>query len=289
MTKVAEKRKTCFVVGPIGSDASDTRTNADWLLWGIIQPVFKEHFEDFEVLRSDTITAPGMIDVQMITHLINADLVIADMSELNPNAFYEMGIRHMTSKPIVHMFEAGTRIPFDVASYRAIEYKTEKIGDLEVAKERLRGAIAETLKPDYKVQNPVIRAIGVQAFEQKASPEMQVIYEEIAAIGRKLGTSSSFPQHDGGDARISYGPPLNLKTFTDIAFRTGRGLVNAVLVDRMTPDKSKAPSREQWMRLKFRPADKSAVLNYLAELRLVEGIEDVRLLPPEDTEIKLEL
>jgi hypothetical protein len=59
-----------------------------------------------------------MIDSQIITSLLDAELVIADLSFLNPNAFYEIGIRHMVQKPIIHMFIEGTDLPFDVKPFR---------------------------------------------------------------------------------------------------------------------------------------------------------------------------
>jgi hypothetical protein len=74
--------KTCFVVGPVGDANSPTRGHADWLLEEIISPVFVEHFKEFEVIRSDKIAQPGMIDAQVINHLLGDELVIADMSLL---------------------------------------------------------------------------------------------------------------------------------------------------------------------------------------------------------------
>ena len=47
------------------------------------------------VKRADEDPRPGLIDAQMIKDLLVADLVIADLSGVNPNAFYEIGIRHM--------------------------------------------------------------------------------------------------------------------------------------------------------------------------------------------------
>ncbi len=64
--------KTCFVIGRIGDAGSPTRGHADWLLDEIITPVFEEHFKDFEVVRSDKITQPGMIDSQVINNLLAA-------------------------------------------------------------------------------------------------------------------------------------------------------------------------------------------------------------------------
>jgi hypothetical protein len=52
-----ETRKLCFVIGPIGDAGTETRTNADWVLDGVIRPVFAEHFPNFKGLRADA--CPG--------------------------------------------------------------------------------------------------------------------------------------------------------------------------------------------------------------------------------------
>ncbi|AYG60010.1 hypothetical protein [Rhizobium jaguaris] len=187
----AAKRKTCFVVGPIGAADSETRRRADWLLRGIIQPVFDAHFPGYDVVRSDTIVTPGMIDVQMINHLHDAELVIADMSETNPNAFYEMGIRHMTAKPIVHMYSADTKIPFDVAPHRAIPFSIDHVETVDKARRDLKDAVAEAVRPNFKVINPVTRARGVQQIENAAPPELQLLWEEITELRRQIGSVAS--------------------------------------------------------------------------------------------------
>jgi hypothetical protein len=177
-----QKNATCFVVGPIGEAGTATRRHADWLLKAIIIPVFNEFFPDFAVVRSDTITAPGMIDAQMIGHLLDAELVIADMTERNPNAFYEMGIRHMAAKPIVHMFDKSTIIPFDVAPHRAIPFAIEHVEDIEKAKVDLKAAVSEAIDPDFVVDNPVTRARGRQNIAKSATPEMQFVMDEVDAL-----------------------------------------------------------------------------------------------------------
>src|SRR5258707_8067405 len=105
MTKDAKKpKKVCFVIGPIGDPGTEIRRHADWLLEAIIDPVFEAHFQDFTVQRSDKISEPGSISSQIINLLHTAELVIADMSRENANAFYEMGIRHMKRLPTIHMY-----------------------------------------------------------------------------------------------------------------------------------------------------------------------------------------
>ena len=129
---MAEK-KLCFVVSPIGKADSEVRTHADWVLDGIIRPVM-DKFPDFVVKRADNDARPGQIDTHVIDDLLNSHLVIADLSSLNPNVFYEIGIRHMAQKPIIHMQLASEDVPFDVSLYRAVKFSLARHRDIEVAK-----------------------------------------------------------------------------------------------------------------------------------------------------------
>jgi hypothetical protein len=168
--------KTCFVVCPIGAEGSSTRKHADWLLHEIVEYVLDRDFEgEFEVIRADKIDQPGMIDAQIIAHLLDDDLVIADMSELNPNVFYEMGIRQMKERPIIHMCKKGETIPFDVKLYRAVYFEYAEPIQLRAAREDLARAVKAVLAPDHKVDNPVIRARGVQKLQETATPEIAVV------------------------------------------------------------------------------------------------------------------
>jgi hypothetical protein len=56
----------------------------------------------FDTLRADQISEPGLITPQVIRHVINDPLAIADLSGPNPNVFYELAIRHAIGKPLVH-------------------------------------------------------------------------------------------------------------------------------------------------------------------------------------------
>lgn len=118
----ADKKKICFIVSQIGQEDSQERIGADWFLEAIVRPVFSSQFTEYIVKRADEIPDPGMIDAQVISMLINVDIVIADLTNLNPNVFYEIGLRHMTQKPIIHMHEKGSKLPFDISLFRSIPY-----------------------------------------------------------------------------------------------------------------------------------------------------------------------
>src|SRR5438105_4413433 len=106
--------KLCFVVSLIGEPGSEGRIYADWILKWVLKPVMDE-FEEVTVKLAADDARPGQIDAQIISDLLKADLVIADLTGLNPNVFYEIGIRHMAQKPIIHMQLASQKIPFDVS------------------------------------------------------------------------------------------------------------------------------------------------------------------------------
>jgi hypothetical protein len=114
------KKPLCFVVGPIGKDGSLERKHSDLLLHALIKHVLMADEFGYAVKRADEDADPGMIGDRVVSDIIDADLVIADLTDLNANAFYELGIRHSTEKPTIHVAKAGTALPFDTVAHRTI-------------------------------------------------------------------------------------------------------------------------------------------------------------------------
>ena len=83
--------KKCFVVTPIGNEGTEIRRRADQVFKYIISPVCEEM--EFEPIRVDMVNQADSITQTILDYLNSAELVIADMSGHNPNAFYEMGYR----------------------------------------------------------------------------------------------------------------------------------------------------------------------------------------------------
>jgi hypothetical protein len=123
--------------------------------------------------------------------LLDAELVIADITTLNPNCFYEIGIRHMVQKPIIHMHLAGQSIPFDIAPFRSIEFSRIWPKDLEAAKQNLKEFVDEVLAEDYRVDNPVTVARGKVEFEKSATPAKILVQEQIDELALRLGQLES--------------------------------------------------------------------------------------------------
>lgn len=162
-----QKKKTCFVIGPIGKSGSDTRRRADFLLNGIIRPAL-ENEKELRLWRADEDSRPGMITDKVINDINDSDLVIADLSELNPNAFYELGIRHSAGKPTIHMAAQDTALPFDNLGHRTIFFEMSDWENIENSRKLLLEQFRQALAPDYEASNPVTQALNAKAF--KASP-----------------------------------------------------------------------------------------------------------------------
>ena len=152
-----EEAKLCFVIGPIGDEDTPIGTNADWLLKGIVKPTLAAPPFDYSVKRADEIAEPGLITDQVIAATLDAALVIADLSGRNPNAFYELAIRHMAGRPVIHMIRAGERLPFDVKDYRAIVYSIGHPNDIEQARRALAAQAKAVEATGYEPRNAIAR------------------------------------------------------------------------------------------------------------------------------------
>jgi hypothetical protein len=127
-----EKQKICFVTAPIGAEGSDTRIRSDKVLKYIIQSAIEPL--GFSVVRADKIAKAGSISNHIIEYIIESDIVVADLTEKNPNVFYELAIRHCIHKPVIQLISKNEVIPFDVGTIRTIFYDINDIENVENVK-----------------------------------------------------------------------------------------------------------------------------------------------------------
>jgi hypothetical protein len=180
--------KICFVIAPIGEEGSDIRRRSDQVLEYILSPIAGDF--GYEVIRADKISKPGIITSQVIQHLIEDPLVIADLSFQNPNVFYELAIRHAVKKPFIQLMRIGESIPFDVAPTRVIRFDTSDMGSVENCKKELRNQIAEIEKDPTQVETPVSITIDVMTLRQSEKPFDKVFAELSTLVREELKSQS---------------------------------------------------------------------------------------------------
>lgn len=150
--KAADKK--CFVITPIGDLGSATRRHTDGLLDAVIKPVLGSL--GYDVVVAHEISTPGSITKQVLEHTLSDALVVANLTDLNPNVMYELGVRHAAQLPVVAICQQGTKLPFDIAAERTVFFDNDFQGSLDL-KVALEKAVQAT-DLDGVIDNPVYAA-----------------------------------------------------------------------------------------------------------------------------------
>jgi hypothetical protein len=78
--------------------------------------------EGFKAVRADEFSGPGIIIEDIVQSIRDASVVIAEITPVNANVFYELGYAHATAKPTILLAERGQTLPFDVSGWRCVFY-----------------------------------------------------------------------------------------------------------------------------------------------------------------------
>ena len=208
--------KICFVIMGYGKKTDPTlgkTFDLDVTYNNIIKPAVEK--AGFQCVRGDEILESGIIDKSMYALLIHADLVIADITTFNPNAIYELGIRH-AAKPFstIIMREKDGNIPFDInhnktftyshmgedigitESKRCVKALTKLIFEVDKAKEtdsplfhHIRGVEPYSLPPEeytHIIKELAEKEKSIFALVEKAKIEMtNSNFSEAAKLWKK--------------------------------------------------------------------------------------------------------
>jgi len=171
-----EVRPHAFVVMPFGKKKGGDGSLYDFNV--IYQTLIKPALElaGFESFRADEATTSGDILTDMFQELLLADLVIADLSIDNANAFYELGIRHAFRKRgVVHIQAGRAYMPFDIFNVRTLPYHItpEGVPDPEFLEKDIQ-AIARMTRDTWAsdrdaIHSPIFNLLtGLDEPDQKA-------------------------------------------------------------------------------------------------------------------------
>jgi hypothetical protein len=209
------KIKNCFFISPISEPETSIRRSTDGLIDSVIHPLMGV----FEITLnvSHRIYESGQITTQIIKHLLEDDLVIANLSGLNPNVMYELAVRHACAKPAIIIFDYDTKLPFDIANQRAIRFVNDFKGALELKSEleKMIKAVDDEKSPS---DNPVYNTLKGEAIIKSLdnnSPENYMV-KMLQEINQKLSTiSSSSISPSRSNSSKGYASPYHFVTSVD--------------------------------------------------------------------------
>lgn len=153
-----DNKKTCFIITPIGKENTPIYRHINGVIDECIYPVLSDKYD---ITVAHRINKPGSIYKQIIQEIYNADLVIANLTETNPNVMYELAFRHSINKPVIMIMEEGEYdLPFDVKGERTIFYNNDFQGALTL-KESLKKMVLSIEKEKGKNSySPIYDVIG---------------------------------------------------------------------------------------------------------------------------------
>jgi len=151
-------KKLCFVIMPF-SETTEKHTEEYWT----------EHFEDFlkplieecpplEAHRSKPLHGDILKDI--ITKLIISPLLVADLTDLNPNVFWELGVRQSFKHRTITIAQEGTELPFDIFSKGTLFYYPENYVKNAKFCSDLKAALANCLSGTVIADSSVLDTIS---------------------------------------------------------------------------------------------------------------------------------
>ncbi len=86
----------------------------------VLKPIFEEY--GYEILKADDMFSTTIM--QGVANLIKqAGIIVADLTNRNPNVFYELGLAHALNKKVLLITQNGDDVPTDLKAHRYYKYE----------------------------------------------------------------------------------------------------------------------------------------------------------------------
>ncbi|WP_345911030.1 hypothetical protein [Bacillus altitudinis] len=192
-----ELKKRAFIVMPIGQENSEVRRSAEGIYQTVIKPILRDF--GYESYAAHEIDDTGSINKQIIKRLLNDELVVANLTDLNPNVMYELAVRHATRKPIIIVCDKKTDLPFDIIDERTLFFTNDMKGVIELNEPFKR--MVKSFENEIKIDNPIYRVARDNLIEKNmdSSEEDYTVYKKLNELEKIILNSISLNRNNSMD------------------------------------------------------------------------------------------
>jgi hypothetical protein len=173
-----------FVIMPFDKEFDD-------IYKALINPALEA--AGYAVFRADDLLSHNNILRDIVSSIISSQLIVADLTGANPNVFYEVGLAHALKKRVVLLTQDVSEVPFDLRSYRMVQYDTH-FARVENAQNQLielaKGAIDGTVQ----FGSPITDFLGL---EVAPAADMQPM-AGVQAFDTAVSAEQRAPRNDRG-------------------------------------------------------------------------------------------
>lgn len=149
----------CFIVRGFGKKKDSERTEFDFdaVERDLIAPAIARC--GLQGGTTAEITDSGSIHDDMYARLLEADLVVCDITVHNANVFYELGVRHALRRKRTVLIKgepSADKTPFDIGGFRHLGYPA---ANPAAAVQALADTLRATIDSDRPTDSPVFHAL----------------------------------------------------------------------------------------------------------------------------------
>lgn len=215
--------RRCFVVMGFGTKtdyATGRKLDLNKSYRLLIKPVVEE--KGLVCIRADEIRHSGSIDVPMYRELLKADVVIADLSTANVNAFYELGIRHaLRPHTTIVISEDKLAYPFDLNHIKITSYTHLGEGIEYEEVERFRKILGETLQAVLDKKEP---DSPVYTYLDGLIPPL--LKEQVVEIAENLAGEMEDTEDDGEVKVLKRKPRVKVDKTLSLLIEQGEAAID---------------------------------------------------------------
>lgn len=148
---------------------------------------------NFDFRRADDIKSQQNILKDIVEGISKSDLIIADLSKPNPNVYYELGLAHALNKPVISLTQDISLLPFDLKSYRVIEYDIH-FATIKNAKLELKDLLEGFKKREIPFSNPVSDFLEKEDLSPSNYTADDIEQQELGFIDHIVEIENSFKE-----------------------------------------------------------------------------------------------
>lgn len=154
--------KKIFFATPIGSVDSKEYQRSNKIVEAITN-ILEQIEDDLELIRVDKIFKPNNITETIKQEIAESNFIIADISNHNPNVYYELGYATGLQKTCIQIAEKSNKnLPFDVAQINTIFYDLDDIKSLKFQlEEMIKYVLSNPSERHLTFSGPVVRKVEV--------------------------------------------------------------------------------------------------------------------------------
>jgi hypothetical protein len=181
--------------------------------------------------RADDLYRPSTIVNNIWTYTKEAKIILADLTDKNPNVFYELGLAHALAKPAIIVAESIDDVPFDLRALRVIEYNKNAPDWGALLRQKIEISIEEILKSPLESVLPVFLNVKGSTTPPTVTPHEKEILElkqDMELLRREIRNTNDLATRRSRD-RISPAEARHLlRSYLE------RGLPREAIVDRLS-------------------------------------------------------